>query len=296
MTGISSVERQLTGRLDTHGHADEAAAGSDAFADALSSAGKRTRSEADGDTAGASDAKRARTSGSKADALRDMGANASRSIRTNGGAKGAALQNLARQTPDLAPQERLTQLQPADFIQKRDAPTAGDHSPSIASVNRTQSPDFTITGRGASARTGSLAVGEEHVPTLQFHTPDFDQDGVHDREKDAAAHTMLTTAREMHGAGETAQHPDGASLRDAAFHAYSPYDSKGEPTMNGVTLPRVQVYSPHGTATQPLQQGSNGVSPMIGQGIINLSYAATATTPGTLPEHLDGLRMKTKKS
>jgi|GEM_PF-6503138 len=267
------------------------------FAEALSTTSRKRPASDDGTTAPA--AKQPRIQKTRDDYLTDMGMSAPSRIKNGEKTKGKTLRKLAEQNSDIrnntlypAPTQYLTQIHPSNCIQKCDPLKAGDHSPSISAVNRTQEPEFTITGRTTKPRPGNTEIDEKHVPTLQFHTPEFDNNGKHDTAKSSAAHTLLTTAREMHGAGEKAVHETGDDLRDTTFHAYSPYDSHGNPTQDGIKMPRVHVYSEHGGPASRLNHSPNGVSPMIGQGIINLSYATTKA--GTEPDGLEGLQMKTK--
>jgi hypothetical protein len=158
-----------------------------------------------------------------------------------------------------------------DIIFKVDAPRSGDHSPSIAAVNRTIHGPI-ITGRGAQGRNGAQVHGQDDVPTLQFttsiFTPTKDQ---RDVATGRAAHSALTSLREAHGAGEQDVHQTHDELLDATARAYSNYNVAGKHAPAGVNLPRVNVYSPSQRGPT-LHRTEAGVTVPVAQQIINLWY------------------------
>jgi hypothetical protein len=191
------------------------------------------------------------------------------------GGKGKSLAThgeTALHDPSASPVGALGTAKPGDLIKKTDAPNAGDHSPSISSVNRTQSDEAKVLGRGAAAVPGAFNVRETDVPTLQFSNDKFqiDKDN-HNKPRDSAAHSAFTSLREMHGVGEKSAHPNMDSLLDATARAYSPYNAHGEPAKGGVALPKTNVHSESARGAT-LHKSSAGVDPMVGQQMMNMWY------------------------
>ncbi|MGT2476477.1 hypothetical protein [Paraburkholderia terrae] len=191
------------------------------------------------------------------------------------GGKGKSLATHGEATlhdPSASPIGALGAAKPGDLIKKTDAPNAGDHSPSISSVNRTQSDEAKVLGRGATAVGGAFNVRETDVPTLQFSNDKFqiDKDN-HNKPRDSAAHSAFTSLREMHGVGEKSAHANMDSLLDATARAYSPYNAHGEPAKGGVALPKTNVHSESARGAT-LHKSSEGVDPMVGQQMMNMWY------------------------
>lgn len=129
---------------------------------------------------------------------------------------------------------------------KSAAPNAGDHSPSVSAVDKVDSAETKIVGRNATPTPTGFNINEHKVPTLQFHTkPSFFDGDNHDNIKDSAAHTVFTSMREMHQAGEKGKgtvgkdgqpqkHDSMSELLDATARAYSPYNARGERVVSPV--------------------------------------------------------------
>ncbi|MDR7009903.1 hypothetical protein [Paraburkholderia strydomiana] len=149
-----------------------------------------------------------------------------------------------------SPVSAFGRAKPSQLYTKDAAPKAGDHSPSVSAVNKVNSTETKITGRGAGDTTTGFNVNEHRVPTLQFHTkPFYDASGTqHNYAKDSAAHTTFTSLREMHQAGEQGNgtftkrgnkdvqgtHSNMGDLLDANARAYSPYNARGERVVSPV--------------------------------------------------------------
>jgi len=155
-----------------------------------------------------------------------------------------------------SPVSRLRHLHPDSLYGKTDPSTAGDHSPSVAAFGnatlRTEwenafnskgcedlrqrtieeqlekhgvPPITVIRGRFKEVEFG-LNLDQHFVPTLQFTIDDFYNDpGGKSRNSamGAAAHTMLTSLREMNNAGEKAGQDDQDRLLDNTASSYSRY-------------------------------------------------------------------------
>lgn len=174
--------------------------------------------------------------------------------------------------PSISPMGAISEATASDLIRKVAAPNAGDHSPSISSVNRVLSSNVTILGRGAAPVLGAFNVGEKAIPTMQFTTAAFAAtDGTHLKDKDSAAHSAYTSLREMHGAGEKSVHPDMDSLLDTTARAFSPYNARGEVDKAGVKLPKVNVHSENKNSPE-LHKSKQGVDPFIAQQMMNRWY------------------------
>ncbi|MBN3816676.1 hypothetical protein G3N57_08655 [Paraburkholderia sp. Se-20369] len=196
----------------------------------------------------------------------------------------------ALQNPEVSPIGALSDAKPGDLVRKVAAPNAGDHSPSISLVNDTKSDAVRVRGRGAPS--GSVfTVDQKDVPTLQFTTSKFTTSaGEHATTTDSAAHSVFTSLREMHGAGEpskpkASQHNDIDSVLDATANSYSPYNSLGEPNRRGVELPKVNIHAESKTGDS-LHRSGQGVDPLVGQQMINSWYRQNAAGEPQLVELL----------
>lgn len=173
-------------------------------------------------------------------------------------------------------------------IQKKvDPPRAGDHSPSIVSVNRARSGWLRISGRGGSRPTSVQQVHEDEVPTLQFDTDFFrarHDVGRRVAEAGRAAHSIFTSLRTAGGAGERDTHGNLDDLLDHVRQSYSSYipetgeTDDNEPKLAGL---RVNVFSPRNRDTNRvvLHRSSAGVQPLVAQTMINLWYRAQRSRP-----------------
>ncbi|MBN3759315.1 hypothetical protein [Burkholderia sp. Ac-20365] len=194
--------------------------------------------------------------------------------QTQGG-KSDALETHGRaalRDPSVSPTGALAAAKPDDLIKKTAAPKAGDHSPSISSVNRTQADEAKVLGRGAANMPGAFNIGERNVPTLQFTNDRFKTaNDKHATQADSAAHSAFTSLREMHGVGEQSAHANMDSLLDATARAYSPYNAQGEPSRGSVELPKTNVHAQN-VGGASLHKSKAGVDPMIGQQMMNMWY------------------------
>ncbi|MEM7358202.1 MAG: hypothetical protein AAF431_03785 [Pseudomonadota bacterium] len=185
--------------------------------------------------------------------------------------KRAYLTRLRHTLPHDSPVLRLQSLDTSGLISKVDAPSAGDHSPSIKTVNITPDRQFGIHGRSSYKGKYARTVKERAVPTLQFNTDSFlDSKGVRDSFKGSAAHTLFTSMREMQGVGEVHSHRSLETVLDQTMRAYSPFDSRGD-IKSGVSLHRVNIHAENKRGPS-LHSSRKGVAPMIGQAMINLWY------------------------
>ncbi|MCY7297224.1 hypothetical protein [Alteromonas sp. a30] len=181
------------------------------------------------------------------------------------------MQHTAR-TLDESPLGRLASIQTSNLVIKRDAPNAGDHTPSISSVNKTPDKVLAISGRNSNKGQYDEVVGQRYVPTFQFNTNDFyDRSGKRSTLKGSAAHTMYTSLREMHGVGETHKVKTHSDLLDKTKDAYSSYNSSGDFFRSKVVPYRVNIHA-ESNKGPVLHKSKTGVEPLVGQAIINLHY------------------------
>ncbi|MBN3751682.1 hypothetical protein G3N95_01940 [Paraburkholderia sp. Tr-20389] len=173
-----------------------------------------------------------------------------------------------------SPVSAFMRTTPDQLYSKSAAPKAGDHSPSVSAVEKVDSAETRILGRKAKPTPTGFNVNEHKVPTLQFHTKPFYDGTQHDYAKDSAAHTVFTSMREMHQAGEqgkgtlgsdgkSEKHANMSELLDATARAYSPYNARGERVVSPVDPSKDRFTSPavkHGVQERfrPLSEDAAG--------------------------------------
>lgn len=174
----------------------------------------------------------------------------------------------------------LEHVPPTSLIAKVDPSIAGDHSPSISSVNRVKDKSVGIGGRKSDKGTYERKIDESDVPTLQFNTDDYSDQGTRNGGKGSAAHTFYTSLREMRGVGEKDTHEELDDLLEGTAQAYSPYGETGEVVPSKVTPPRVNVHAERKGGPK-LHKSNKGVEPLVAQRMINLWYRNPAMFPGS---------------
>lgn len=200
------------------------------------------------------------------------------------GSKSQYLAAHRAKTQTLSPLSSYASVDRKGLLSKVDAPNAGDHSPSIKTVNTTKDHAVGISGRGSYSGQYKQTIGERDVPTLQFTTTDFNDpsSGKRDGNKGSSAHTLFTSLRQSAGVGEVHRHQQLSDVLDHTLTAYSPYSpSTGEPESGGVSAYRVNVFSENKSGAS-LHRSKRGVSPLVAQAMTNIWYRSSLKFPDKL--------------